>query len=43
MATIVRAALVPGVAAGVPRAWAVVAVWAAGSALVVAWAQERRG
>jgi ABC-2 type transport system permease protein len=43
MATIVRAALVPGVAAGVPRAWAVVAVWAAGSALVVAWAQKRRG
>ena len=43
MATIVRAALVPGVATGVPRAWAVVAVWAAGSALVVAWAQARRG
>ncbi len=42
MATIVRSALVPGMAAGVPRAYAVVAAWAAGSALVVAWAQGRR-
>jgi ABC-2 type transport system permease protein len=43
MATIVRAALVEGVATGVPRAYAVVAAWAAGSALVVAWAQGHRG
>lgn len=43
MATIVRSALVEGVATGVPRAYAVVAAWAAGSALVVAWAQGRRG
>jgi ABC-2 type transport system permease protein len=42
MATIIRAALVNGIAAGVPRAYLVVAVWAAGSALVVAWAQGRR-
>ena len=42
MATIVRAALVNGVASGVPRAYLVVAAWAAGSALVVAWAQGRR-
>jgi ABC-2 type transport system permease protein len=43
MATIVRAALVSGVATGVPRAYGVVAAWAAGSALVVAWAQGHRG
>ncbi|HEX9042548.1 MAG TPA: ABC transporter permease [Trebonia sp.] len=43
MATIVRAALSSGVATGVPRAYVVVAAWAAGSALVVAWAQGRRG
>ena len=43
MATIVRAALTSGVASGVPRAYLVVAAWAAGSALVVAWAQGRRG
>jgi ABC-2 type transport system permease protein len=43
MATIVRAALTSGVATGVPRAYLVVAAWAAGSALVVAWAQGRRG
>jgi ABC-2 type transport system permease protein len=42
MATIVRAALVTGVATGVPRAYLVVAAWAAGSALVVAWAQGHR-
>ncbi|TVZ03460.1 ABC transporter permease [Trebonia kvetii] len=42
MATIVRAALVNGVASGVPRAYLVVAAWAAGSALVVAWAQGHR-
>jgi ABC-2 type transport system permease protein len=42
MATIVRSALVDGVASGVPRAYAVVAAWAAGSALVVAWALRRR-
>jgi ABC-2 type transport system permease protein len=42
MATITRAALVPGFAGGVPRAYAVVAAWAAASALVVAWAQGRR-
>ena len=42
MATIVRAGLVSGVATGVPRAYLVVAAWAAGSALVVAWAQGRR-
>jgi len=42
MATIVRAALTNGVATGVPRAYLVVAAWAAGSALVVAWAQGRR-
>jgi ABC-2 type transport system permease protein len=43
MATITRSALVPGFADGVPRAYAVVAAWAAASALVVAWAQGRRG
>ena len=43
MATIVRAALTSGVASGVPRAYLVVAAWAVGSALVVAWAQGRRG
>jgi ABC-2 type transport system permease protein len=42
MATIVRAALVNGVATGVPRAYLVVAAWAAVSALIVAWAQGRR-
>jgi ABC-2 type transport system permease protein len=42
MATIVRASLVTGVATGVPRAYLVVAGWAAGSALVVAWAQGHR-
>jgi len=42
MATIVRAALTNGVATGVPRAYLVVAAWAAGSALIVAWAQGRR-
>ena len=42
MATIVRAALVPGMASGVPRAYLVVAAWAAGSALIAAWAQSRR-
>jgi ABC-2 type transport system permease protein len=43
MATIVRAALLPGGQAGAPRAYLVVAAWAAGSALVLAWAQGRRG
>jgi len=43
MATIVRAGLVTGVASDVPRAYLVVAAWAAGAALVVAWAQGRRG
>lgn len=42
MATIVRAGLVHGVATGVPRAYLVVAAWAVGAALVVAWAQGRR-
>jgi ABC-2 type transport system permease protein len=42
MATITRSALVPGFADGTPRAYAVVAAWAAASALVVAWAQGRR-
>ena len=42
MATIVRSALMPGVASGALRAYAVVAAWAVGSALVVAWAQGRR-
>lgn len=42
MATIVRAALTSGVATGVARAYLVVAAWAAGSALIVAWAQGRR-
>ena len=42
MATIVRSALVPGGQPGVPRAYLVVAAWAAGSALVLAWAQGRR-
>jgi ABC-2 type transport system permease protein len=42
MATLVRAALVSGVASGVPRAYLVVAAWAAASALVVAWAQGHR-
>jgi ABC-2 type transport system permease protein len=42
MATIVRAALVHGMASGVPRAYLVVAAWAAGSALIAAWAQSRR-
>ncbi len=42
MATIVRAALTNGIATGVPRAYLVVAAWAAGSALIVAWAQGRR-
>lgn len=42
MATIVRAGLVNGVATGVLRAYLVVAAWAVGSALVVAWAQGRR-
>jgi ABC-2 type transport system permease protein len=43
MATIVRAGLTNGVATGVPRAYLVVAAWAAGSALVLALAQGRRG
>ena len=43
MATIVRAALVPGMADGVPRAYLVVGAWAAVSALVVAWVLGRRG
>jgi ABC-2 type transport system permease protein len=42
MATITRSALVPGFADGTPRAYAVVAAWAAASALAVAWAQGRR-
>lgn len=42
MAAIVRSALVHGFTAGLPRAYAVVAAWAAGSAIVVAWAQGRR-
>jgi ABC-2 type transport system permease protein len=42
MATITRSALVAGFAGGVPRAYAVVAAWAAAAALVVAWAQGRR-
>jgi ABC-2 type transport system permease protein len=42
MATIVRAALVNGVAGGVPRAYLVVAAWAAGSALILAWVQGHR-
>jgi ABC-2 type transport system permease protein len=43
MATIVRAALTSGMATGVPRAYLVVGAWAVGSALVLAWAQGRRG
>jgi ABC-2 type transport system permease protein len=43
MAAITRSALVAGYAGGAPRGYAVVAAWAAGSALVVAWAQGRRG
>jgi ABC-2 type transport system permease protein len=43
MATIMRAALVPGMADGVPRAYLVVAAWAVVSALVVAWVLGRRG
>ena len=42
MATVMRSALVTGVASGVPRAYLVVAAWAAGAALVVAWALRRR-
>ena len=42
MATITRSALMAGLPGGVPRAYAVVAAWAAASALVVAWAQGRR-
>jgi ABC-2 type transport system permease protein len=42
MATITRSALVPGFANTAPLAYAVVAAWAAGSALIVAWAQGRR-
>jgi ABC-2 type transport system permease protein len=42
MATIVRAALVNGLASDLSRAYLVVAAWAAGSALVVAWAQGHR-
>jgi ABC-2 type transport system permease protein len=42
MATIVRAGLVHGVATEVPRAYLVVAAWAVGAAIVVAWAQGRR-
>jgi ABC-2 type transport system permease protein len=42
MATVTRSALAPGFASGVPRAYAVVAAWAAGAALIVAWAQGRR-
>jgi len=42
MATITRSALAPGFAGGEPRAYAVVAAWAAASALIVAWAQGRR-
>jgi len=43
MATIVRGALTAGVVTALPRAYAVVAAWAAGSALIVAWAQGHRG
>lgn len=43
MATVMRSALVGGVASGVPRAYLVVGAWAAGAALVVAWALRRRG
>lgn len=42
MAAIVRGALISGAAGGVARAYLVVAAWAVGSALVVAWAQGRR-
>lgn len=42
MATVVRAALVSGVASDVPRAYVVVIAWAAGSAVVVAWARGHR-
>jgi ABC-2 type transport system permease protein len=42
MAEITRSALVPGFQSGLPRAYLVVGAWAAGSALVVAWAQGRR-
>lgn len=42
MATITRAALVGGQAAGVGRAYVVVAAWAVVSALVAAWALGRR-
>jgi ABC-2 type transport system permease protein len=43
MATITRAALMPGVAVGVARAYLVVGAWAVVAALVVAWALGRRG
>ena len=42
MATITRAALVGGEAAGVARGYLVVAAWAVASALVVAWVLGRR-
>jgi ABC-2 type transport system permease protein len=43
MATIVRAALVPGMTGGAPRGYLVVGAWAVVSALVVAWVLGRRG
>jgi len=43
MATIMRSALVTGTAAGVGRAYLVVAAWAVVSGLVAAWAVGRRG
>ena len=43
MATIMRSALVTGMAAGVVRAYLVVAAWAVGSGLIAAWAVGRRG
>jgi ABC-2 type transport system permease protein len=42
MATIMRSALVSGMATGVGRAYLVVAAWAAGSGLIAAWAVGHR-
>jgi ABC-2 type transport system permease protein len=42
MATVTRSALVAGMASGVPRAYLVMGAWAAGAALIVAWALRRR-
>jgi ABC-2 type transport system permease protein len=43
MATIMRSALITGMAAGVGRAYLVVAAWAVVSGLIAAWAVGRRG